>query len=399
MVTGPTTSPETSYEVIPTGGLRSKTAPRQFHQLTFAPTIEVAVLSELIQAFEHCMAVMRTLDVDVSEEDKQVLQNAKALLGAMPNKGRPTITTSSSPPQQQHQQLIAEYTVNPVRGTVLAEPDPGHRHFSSLIGLYPFSGQFFDDAAARKAAANTLRHKISQGGGHTNWSAAWAAALFARLFDGNSAWQMLQSLIDRFTMDNGVTFHPVLEPLPTAKCPTCYQLARKPALKKGVLEGLETRVGEKFQIDASVGLMAAVHEMLVQSHRPRVIHLLPALPPDQLATEGHVTGLSIRGGATLDLSWESGRVAQTTLHFSEAYQRYCASWAALTDPVDGNPTCVIALTTPNAVSLGASSCAALATLSSDETKRIMRATHVPPRAALTFVEISAFPCLVNLSAA
>ena len=56
-----------------------------------------------------------------------------------------------------------------------------------------------------------------------------------------------------------------------------------------------------FQIEANLGIVAAVLEMLVFC-RSGLIHLLPALPG--LWTKGSICGVQCMGGITLDLQWD-----------------------------------------------------------------------------------------------
>lgn len=65
-----------------------------------------------------------------------------------------------------------------------------------------------------------------------------------------------------------------------------------------------------FQIDGNLGTAAAIVEMLVQSHADE-IHLLPALPAAW--SEGQVRGLRARGGCTVDMSWQDGKVTDIRL--------------------------------------------------------------------------------------
>jgi alpha-L-fucosidase 2 len=158
------------------------------------------------------------------------------------------------------------------------EVEPGHRHLSHLVGLFP--GEQFGlhrNANYFKAAEKSLELRMAADGGHTGWSRAWVACLFARLGRGDEAFDHLQHLITDFATDTLLDLHP-------------------------------PRI---FQIDGNLGAVAAVAEMLLQGYHGE-IHLLPALP--SAWPNGKVTGLRARGGFTVDIEWAEGKLTQATIH-------------------------------------------------------------------------------------
>jgi alpha-L-fucosidase 2 len=155
------------------------------------------------------------------------------------------------------------------------ETEPGHRHISQLYALHP-SHQITIEETPKlaKAAAKTLERRLSYGGGHTGWSRAWIVNLYARLHDGENALKNLNELWEKSTFENLMDNHPF-------------------------------RGGYVFQIDGNFGATAAIAEMLVQSYEDKVI-ILPALPKQW--ENGKVTGLTICGGAKIDIEWKNGEL-------------------------------------------------------------------------------------------
>ena len=70
-----------------------------------------------------------------------------------------------------------------------------------------------------------------------------------------------------------------------------------------------------FQIDGNLGGTAGITEMLVQS-TTNELRLLPALP--KRWTVGRLTGVRVRGGATVDLSWKNGRLTEARVRSQRA---------------------------------------------------------------------------------
>lgn len=161
------------------------------------------------------------------------------------------------------------------------EQDMGHRHISHLYGLHP-SNQISIDKTPElaKAAIVTLERRLSHGGGHTGWSRAWIINDYAKLCMGNEALNHLKLLLTKSTLPNLFDNHP------------------------------------PFQIDGNFGATTAIALMLVQSTID-TITLLPALPDEWC--NGHVNGLKLRGGLTIDISWSNNMLDSLTLYTTKRY--------------------------------------------------------------------------------
>ena len=59
-----------------------------------------------------------------------------------------------------------------------------------------------------KAARVSLERRLANGGAYTGWSRAWAIGFWARLLDGDKAWESLSMLMQHSTNINLFDTHP-----------------------------------------------------------------------------------------------------------------------------------------------------------------------------------------------
>ncbi|MBR5425204.1 MAG: glycoside hydrolase N-terminal domain-containing protein [Clostridiales bacterium] len=153
------------------------------------------------------------------------------------------------------------------------EAEPGHRHISQLFALYPGTQITRKEKVLFEAAKKTIERRLSFGGGHSGWSRAWIINMYARLGEGEKAYENLMTLISKQTLPNLFDNHP------------------------------------PFQIDGNFGATAGICEMLVQSHEDEVRNL-PALP-DAWKKHGRIEGIRLRGGKTVKvLEWRNGEIVK-----------------------------------------------------------------------------------------
>ncbi|MFE7156645.1 glycoside hydrolase N-terminal domain-containing protein [Streptomyces sp. NPDC057636] len=162
-----------------------------------------------------------------------------------------------------------------------------HRHLSPLVGLFPGDRIRPDDstpAALLDGAAALLTARGTQSFG---WANAWRSLCWARLKNGDKAYEVFVNNLRPSTDGSNGT------------APNLFDIYE---VEKG--RGI-------FQIDANFGTPAAAMEMLLYS-RPGQVELLPALP-DAWSKSGSVTGMGARGGFVVDLRWRDGRPTEARI--------------------------------------------------------------------------------------
>jgi alpha-L-fucosidase 2 len=169
---------------------------------------------------------------------------------------------------------LQEWSIDFVENTL------GQRHMSHLYPLYPGS-QITprNTPELAKAARTSLERRLANGGAYTGWSRAWAICFWARLLDGDKAYESISMLLQHSTNQALLDTHPS---------------------GKSFI----------FQIDGNFGATAGIAELLLQSHTDS-IDLLPSLPGAW--PSGKVSGLRARGGLLVDLEWSEGHATSCTL--------------------------------------------------------------------------------------
>ena len=248
----------------------------------------------LFMLFRDVVCYAAVLNIDETE-DKQFIDKLKAILPQLNpvpighNSGSSdtsaeagTVGGGNVPGVKEWWWEVGYGQVQSADGVVtIPNFDPKHRHLSHLVGLFPGSLITIDTPEWMEAARNSMNIR---GDGATGWSRGKKINLWARVQDGNRAYNIFEGLLSDATLPNLWDYH------------------------AGIFTGSSNdgrgEIGI-YQIDGNLGGTAGVAEMLLQSHAG-YIQPLPALP--DVWPNGSVKGLTAQGGFEVSMEWSSGKL-------------------------------------------------------------------------------------------
>jgi hypothetical protein len=199
------------------------------------------------------------------------------------------------------------------------ELEESHRHHSHLASIWPFMSIDPFDAEHWKTITNSVGFWNTTGAGQwTGWCIPWASTLCSRLELPDAAVTWMHWMLDNFTNEGYGTLHNADFPGAAAWSDGSFEARRKP------------ENAEVMQMDATMGFLIAVTELLVQNRRD-CIYVLPKLPRrwktlsfDGIRTEGaFLIGATVEDGKTTEVRVKSEKGGRLRLHpgFGEVVER------------------------------------------------------------------------------
>ncbi|MGB9594781.1 MAG: glycosyl hydrolase family 95 catalytic domain-containing protein [Candidatus Poribacteria bacterium] len=171
-----------------------------------------------------------------------------------------------------------------------------HRHHSHLAGIYPFDTLEYEKGGKHyQIVQNTITHWIHKGIGEwSGWCMPWASIIHSRLGNGEAAEAILELWKRFFTNEGNGTLHDV----------------RYPGIS---IMGMGRTGGEIMQIEAGMGAITAVQEMLLHSAKG-IIKIFPAIPDHWRNASFY--GMRAEGAFLVSAKYKDGQITKIEV-FSE----------------------------------------------------------------------------------
>ena len=255
LVTGPSISPENSFRYNNGDWCMS-----------MMPTIDRAIVYDI---YEACIQSAEILNVD-SDFKARLEQDIKKLPPLMIGKSG----------------KVQEWLMDVERS------DPSHRHSSHLVALYPLGQISYTKtpelmAASKKSIESQLN---APGWEDTEWSRANMINFYARIKDGQKAYESLLGLYRGFSRENLMTVSPA---------------------------GIAGAESDIFSFDANEAAVSGMSEMLLQSY-DGFLEFLPALPDSW--DKGEIEGICAQGGLEINMKWDEKQLKNAEIKATQDHQ-------------------------------------------------------------------------------
>ena len=209
-------------------------------------------------------------------------------------------------------------------GTPLEE---SHRHHSHLAGFYPFDIFPLDDTNWHLIYEQTLSQWITKGMGQwSGWAYSWASILHTHFFNASMSELMIETWERLFTNEgygslHDLAFFPIRKGRHSSAISGSVMLANLQEHMQ-TAHGSDVLVGryipntakqpvERMQMDGSMGITAAIMEMMLHSHA-NVHYLFPGVP--QHWRDVSFSGILATGGFLVSAERRRGEVTHIRIH-------------------------------------------------------------------------------------
>ncbi len=163
---------------------------------------------------------------------------------------------------------VVENQIGLWNGLILEE---SHRHHSHLGSICPFDTIDLFAPENLEIVSNSVRHWVKMGMGlWSGWCVPWASMLYSRMHNGNMAEMLLENLSKVFMNKGYGTLH-------DCEFPGFTVMGTPDPLHKGPGVQLPKKRNEIMQMDAGMGAIVAVQDMLMHSRRG-IVHIFPGKP-------------------------------------------------------------------------------------------------------------------------